>query len=551
MLAGACSGQRDEPTAAPAPRTATSTTAARPAAPPVEAVKAATPRAGDATRFVTAADEFTFAIAGEPETLDPGLMRGVNEAAIAFQIFEGLTEYPLGEGDQQPGVATRWTVSPDGLTYTFFLRADARWSNGDPVTAEDFRYSWLRVLDPKLASPYAEMLFPIKGARDLLEGRITDPALVGVEVVDPQTLRVTLDAVAPFFLELTAFHTYRPVHRATVLAHGDRWTRPENIVTNGPFHPVEWTPDQHLKLVRDAQYWDRENVAFARVNILPIQENSTMVTLFEAGQLDWSGTLDLPTIRINELRRRPEYHEDPYHGVYFYRFNVTLDPLRDNKVRRALSMAVDREAILTVIKSGHRAATTFVPSMPGYVSAEPFDTFDPVKARALLAEAGFPGGKGFPRMSVLYNTQENHKRIAEMIQQMWTRDLGIEVGLQNQEWKVYLKSQASLDYAISRSGWIGDYHDPMTFLELWTTGNGNNNTGWSDREFDGLIDRARHEGDPKVRLEQLRQAEGVLLQRGPVLPIYHYALPYLLNPAVKGFAPHLLNLHPVKYMRKA
>ena len=502
------------------------------------------------TRFTTGDDTFVFALVGEPETIDPAKARGVNENLIVSNMFEGLTEIPLGAGDPVPGVAERWDVSEDGLTYTFHLRKDAKWSNGEAVTAEDFRYSWLRVLDPATASPYADMLFPIKGAEALYRGEGGDPSTVGIEVVDPYTLRVTLAYVAPYFLQLCTFYTYLPVHRATIEAHGERWTRPDNIVTNGPYVLREWQFNQKLAAEQNPHYWDRDQLAMKRWEAIPIQENTTMVTVYQSGGIDWSGAVDLPAIQHGVLSRRPDYHEDPYLGVYFYRYNVTHDVLADNRVRQALALAVDRDAIVKVIKMGITPATTQVPPMPGYVSAESDIRFDPAAAKALLAEAGYPGGKGFPRFQLLYNTQENHKRIAEMVQQMWDRHLGLKVDLENQEWKVYLKSQQALSYDVSRSGWIGDYLDPMTFLGMWAEGNGNNNTGWADREYDGLLERARYEGNAEARLALLREAEAILLQRGPVLPIYHYARAYLLNPAVEGFAPHPLNLHPVKYIRK-
>lgn len=502
------------------------------------------------TRFQTGPRTFVFALIGEPETLDPGKARGVNENLVVSNLFEGLVDTPLGAGDPIPGVAERWTISGDGLVYTFHLRPDAKWSNGDPVTAEDFRYSWLRVLDPKTASPYADMLFPIAGAEAFYRGQGADPKSVGVEVVDALTLRVTLAHVAPYFLELCTFYTYLPVHRATVEAHGDRWTRPEHMVSNGPYRLVEWLFNQRVVGEKNPHYWGRDRLGIDRFEALPIEEATTMVTVYESGNLDWSGAVDLPAIKHGILSRRPDYHEDPYLGVYFYRYNVTEPVLVDNRVRQALAMAVDREAIVKVIKMGITPAVTYVPPMPGYIAGETDVRFDPDRARALLTEAGYPGGEGFPRLQLLYNTQENHKRIAEMVQQMWDRHLGITVDLENQEWKVYLKSQQALSYDISRSGWIGDYLDPMTFLGMWTEGNGNNNTGWADREYDGLLTRARFESDPQARLAILRDAETILLQRGPVLPVYHYARAYLLNPAVEGFRPHPQNLHPIKYIRK-
>ncbi|MCA9541118.1 MAG: peptide ABC transporter substrate-binding protein [Myxococcales bacterium] len=505
---------------------------------------------GRRTKFLTAPDEFVFVIGGEPETIDPGKARGVNESKIVTNLFEGLTEYPLGVGDMQPGAAVNWEVSADGLTYTFHLRPDGRWSNGDPVTAEDFRYSWLRVLDKSNGSPYADMLFTIRGAEDYYEGRLRDPDAVGVKVIDPLTLEVKLEYVAPYFLELAAFYTYRPVHRATVEAHGDRWTRPENIVTNGPYVLDEWSPNQHLKAKVNPHYPDADKLGIRRFSALVVQENTTMVNVYEGGKLDWTGSLDLPAIQINTLSLRADYREDPYLGIYFYRLNVTHRFLSDARVRRALSYAVDREAIVKVIKMGISVSETYVPPMPGYTPGEGGVGFDPEAGRRLLAEAGYPDAASLPRLQLLYNTQENHKRIAEMIQQMWRRHLGLKVDLVNQEWKVYLKSQEALDYDVSRSGWIGDYLDPMTFLGMWTEGNGNNNTGWADKEFEGLLEKARHEGDPRARSALLTRAESILLQRGPVLPIYSYARAYLLNPAVQGFAPHPTDEHPIRYMRK-
>ena len=498
----------------------------------------------------TAKDGFVFAISGEPETLDPGRMRGVNESKVCDQMFEGLLEFPLGNREMAPGVAERHEVSADGLVYTFHLRADAKWSNGDPVTAEDFRFSWLRVLDKKLASPYADILFVIAGAEAYFKGANPDPKSVGVEVVDPRTLKVTLAYVAPYFLELAAFHTLRPVHRKTVETHGDRWTRPENIVSNGPYRLAEWRPGKHLKMALNPHHWDAKKIRTKTLTIRPIQENTSVINQYKAGQLDWTGATDLPSLQIGELSRRDDYHEDPYHGTYFFRMNVEHGPLKDKRVRRALSFAVDREAVVKVIKLGFQASGRFVPRQRGYTPPENVHPFDPVAAKKLLADAGFPGGKGFPAIQLLYNTQENHKQVAEMVQEMWKTHLGVTVELVNQEWKVYLKTMQGQRYHLARSGWIGDYHDPMTFLDMWVTGSGNNNTGWGDPRYDALIQQARREGDPVKRMGVLRDAEKLLLEEAPILPIKTYARAYLLNPKVKGFAPHTLNQHPVRYIFK-
>ena len=521
---------------------------------PVERAVKATPGALPASSdraFKTPDNGLVFAIGGDPETLDPAKARGVNEGRLIDNLFEGLLEHPLGGATPVPGVASRWTVSKDGLTYTFDLRKEARWSNGEPVTAHDFHYSWLRILDRRTAAPYADMFFVIDGARAFYEGRSEDPATVGIRVLDPHRLQVRLAYVAPYFLELCAFQSFRPVHQATVTAHGDRWTRPQHIVSNGAYRLVEWAPGQRLEAHRNPQYWDREKVVLDQFRVLVIQENSTMINLYEAGELDWTGGSDLPAIQMATLSRRADYHEDPYNGVYFYRFNIDHPALADVRIRHALSFAVDREAIAKVMQGGVVATGRFVPPADGLPDTGLAHEFDPDRAQRLLAEAGYAEGRGFPRLRLLYNTQENHKRIAEMVQQMWRRHLGVNIDLENQEWKVYLANVKSRQYQIGRSGWIGDYHDPMTFLDLWTTGSGNNNTGWSDREYDALIDRARREGNPRERIASLVRAEKTLLTRGPILPIYHYARSYLLNPAVEGFRPHRLDRHPVKYMRKS
>jgi len=512
---------------------------------------AAAPSSPPERAFKTPDNGVVFAIGGDPETLDPAKARGVNEGKIIDNLFEGLLEHPLGGAAPVPGVASRWTVSKDGLTYTFHLRRDARWSNGDPVTAEDFRFSWLRVLDRRTAAPYADMLFVIDGARAYYEGRRDDAGSVGIHVVDAHTLRVRLAYVAPYFLELCSFQTFRPVHRAAVETHAARWTRPENMISNGAYMLAEWMPGRRLEARRNPHYWGREAVAMEMFRVVVVQENTTMINLYEAGELDWTGGSDLPAIQMHTLSRRPDYHQDPYNGAYFYRFNVDHPALADARIRHALSFAVDRGAIAKVMQGGVKGTGRFVPPSAGFPETNQAHRFDPERAQTLLAEAGYPKGRGFPRLRLLYNTQENHKRIAEMVQQMWRRHLGIAIDLENQEWKVYLANVKGGQYQISRSGWIGGYHDPMTFLDLWTSGGGNNNTGWSDKEYDTLIEKARREGNPRARLAALSRAEKTLLTRGPVLPIYHYARSYLLNPAVQGFQAHRLDRHPVKYMRKS
>ncbi len=496
----------------------------------------------------TAADTFVFAIAGEPETLDPAMIRGMIGVQIAINLVEGLVEYPLGNGRVVPALATRWEVSEDGRSYTFHLTKEGWWSNGEAITAEDFKWSWLRVLDPKTGSPNADKLFLIKGARDFHTGKAKREA-VGLEAVDKHTFRVHLEHAAPYFLEVIAFPCFRPVHRKSVEARPDHWTRPELYVTSGPFQLAERS-SKRIVLRKSLRYRQADRVKLEKVRVLPIQDNSTMVNLYRAGDLDWSGHVDLPALQLKALERDVGYHEDAFSGVYFYQINIERKPFDKVALRGALGLAIDRRAIVKVLRGGLIAAGTMVPRMPGYARPGGVFDFDPDLARAKLAEAGFPGGKGLEEVKLLYNTNENHKRVAEMVQQMWQAHLGVKVELINQEWKVYLKTTHAKDYAVARAGWVGIYMDPTAFLERWQSGHGMNDTGWGSSEYDGLLTRARSEADPKARLQLLRGAESVLLEEAPVLPIYHYAEPYLLNPEVKGFKANLLGLHPMKHVSK-
>ena len=482
----------------------------------------------------------SFAIAGEPETLDPSKIRGIIGVQTMLNVFEGLVEYPNGNGPVVPALAERWTVSPDGRTYTFHLRADARWTTGEPVTATDVRWSWMRVLDPKHASPNADKFFLIDGAKAFHTGAATD--VPAIEVVDPRTLKVRLTHVSPYFLNLAAFTCFRPVHRASVEKHGDLFTRPENLVSNGPYRLAERAVGKPIILRKDPKWYGAAGVAIDEVRIVPVQENSTMVNLYDSGELDWSGVTDLPSLQMAALSQRDDYREVPYNGAYFYLFNAAKIP--DPRVRRALALAIDRDAIVNVLRGGLKAAPTYVPPLPGTTPAGHALRFDPDAARALLAEAG--GAP--PVLQLLYNTNENHKRVAEMVQQMWKRHLGVTVELVNQEWKVYLKTMHAQDFTLARAGWIGIYLDPLAFLERWETGHGQNDSGWSHPPFDALLAQARAEPDVARRLERLRQAETVLLEQGPVVPIYWYADSFLLRPHVKGMKPYILNLYPMKYL---
>ncbi|MCH2155538.1 MAG: peptide ABC transporter substrate-binding protein [Opitutales bacterium] len=493
----------------------------------------------------------------EPQGLDPHVVTGVPENKIISALMEGLISYhPTDDNEPEPGVAERWESNEDGSKWTFYLRKDALWSNGDPVTAKDFVYSWNRMLHPVFGAKYADMLYILENGAAYHQERVKDFSEVGVKALDAHTLEVTLNGPTPYFLSKLKHYSWFPVHPETIEKFGgmleldSAWTR-ENYVGNGPFVLAEWTPDEIIRVAKSPTYWDSETVQLNEIHFFPITQLNTEERAFAAGELHTTDKIPPEKISVY-LDENPELiHLDPWLGVYFYRFNIERPPFDDVRVRRALAMTIDREVIVRRIsQGGEQPADGFTP--PGIKGYEPprLIPYDPEAARALLAEAGYAGGEGWPEgVEILFNTLESHRDIATAIQSMWETELGIQVGILNQEWKVYINSQQTLDYSVSRAGWIGDYMDPTTFLSMWTTGNGNNNTGWSNAEFDRLIlEDAVAETDLERRLEILHRAETILLNEAPVAPIYWYTRKYLRDPRLKGFYPKLLDNRPYKYL---
>lgn len=491
--------------------------------------------------------EFTYVSGPEPETLDPALLTGALEGRIVAALFEGLTQYHPKDLSPTPGIATHWDISEDGLTYTFHLRKSC-WNNGEPLTAHDFVYSWRRALEPETAADYAYQLYYIKNARQFNEGTLTDFSQVGVRALDNYTLEVRLERPTAFFLDLTSFPTLMPVNRRCVERYGDGWTRPENMVSNGPFRLVEWRINNRIRMEKNPLYWDAQRVRLSSIDALTIESINTGFNVYETGGADYLFGLPLPLVEV--LREREDCHTDVYLATYFLRFNVTTPPLDDVRVRKALAMAVNKEAIVKyVTRGGEMPATTLVPpGMPDYQPPEGLP-FDPEEARRLLAEAGYPGGQGFPNIEYLFNTSEANKDIAEVIQQMWKEYLGIDITLVNQEWKVFLSTVKNLDYQIARGNWIGDYVDPNTFLDMFVTNGGNNRTGWGDPRYDHLIGAAAEERDRKKRMEIFQEAERILVEEEiPILPIYYHVSFNIYRPYVMGVYPNVLNMHPWKYI---
>lgn len=492
---------------------------------------------------------------GEPRDLDPHTVTGSPEVQIIQTLMEGLLAYhPEDDSLPYPGVAERWENTPDGRTWRFFLREDARWSNGDPVTAEDFVYSWRRVLHPDLGNEYADWLYMIEGAEAYHTGKIYDITQVGVAAASPRELVVTLRAPVADFLKMLLNHTFLPVHPPTIEAHGgpgvrsSGWTRPGRYVGNGPYQLVEWAPNSVIRVERNPHYWEAEAVRMDGFAFYPIEDENTEVRAFESGQLHVTNSVPV-NLRRHYREHRPEtIRFDPFAGVYFYRLNTTRPPLDDVRVRKALSLSLDRQQIIRrMLQGDERVATAFVPSgIGGYLSPDRV-TYNPEEARALLAEAGFPGGAGFPALELLFNTSDNHRKIAEAIQQMWRHQLGIEISLTNKEWKVFLNTTRDLNYDIARAGWIGNLY-PFSFLRNFLSTSANNETGYADPEYDRILLESSHTLDPEKRFQLVGQAERLLLEAEPIIPLYWYTNVFLIDPRVRNWTPKLVDQRPLKYV---
>jgi oligopeptide transport system substrate-binding protein len=471
-------------------------------------------------------------------SLDPQLISDTTSGNAAGQIFEGMVR--LTESGPQPGMAEKWDVSADGTTYTFHIRKDAKWSNGDPVTAEDFAFAWTRALDPATASEYAYQLYYIKGGEAYNTGKGKKEDL-GIKVIDPNTLEVTLENPTPYFLELTAFSTYLPVNKKVVTGNKDWATKAETIVSNGPFKLQSWEPKKQAVLVKNPDYWNKGAVKLDKVVFLMVEEQATALQLWESGQVD---IIDSPpSAELERLKKENKLKFSPIYSTYYYVFNTTKPPFNDVRVRKALALAIDRKAIVeNITKGGQTPAVGMVPFGTKDETGKDFrDSSGTLvssnvdEAKKLLAEAGFPNGQGFPTVELIYNTSEGHKAIAEAVTEMWKKNLGITtIKATNMEFKVLLDRRSKKDYQIGRAGWTGDYLDPMTFLDMWITTSGNNDAGWSNAEYEALIKKAKSTADQKVRMDAMRQAEAILMKEMPAIPIYYYTNPYLQADKVTG-----------------
>ncbi|WP_309480297.1 peptide ABC transporter substrate-binding protein [Brevibacillus agri] len=486
----------------------------------------------------------------EPPTADPGIAEDTTSSTIITATFEGLTR--VGKDNKvHEAAAESYTVSEDGKKYTFKIR-DAKWSNGDPVTAKDFEFAWKRALDPKTASNYAYQLYYVKGAEAFNKGtgKVED---VGVKALDDKTLEVELTNPTPFFLELVAFKTYFPVHQKTVEAN-DKWaTDAKTIVGNGPFKMETWEHKSKLVVVKNENYWDKDNVKLDKIEFSMVEDENTELSMFENGELDWAGapTSALPTDAIPALKESGKMTTQPIAGTYFYRFNTEKAPFNNAKIRKAFAYAIDRQSLIdNILQAGQLPATGYVPPSMALNKDGYFKDKDLETAKKLLEEGMKEAGiSKLPTLTLSYNTSEGHKKIAEAIQDQWKKNLGVDVKLENKEWKVYIEDVHQGKYQIARAGWLADFNDPINFLEMFKDKNGgNNDTGWEHPKYKELLNQSALEQDPEKRKAILAKAEQILMDEMPIMPIYYYAQSWLQSEKVDGAILDGLGMIDFKYV---
>jgi oligopeptide transport system substrate-binding protein len=489
---------------------------------------------------------FRRSIAGEPDSLDPHRSEEASTADVLRDLYEGLTtESP--DGTILPGVASRWEISEDGRVYRFHLRPDARWSNGDDVTAEDFVAGLRRSADPKTGSSYSQILDPIENADAVLAGRAAVETLA-VSAIDKHLLEIRLKAPTPYFLGLLSHSATYPIHGPSLALHGDRFARPGTLVSNGAFVLDEWVVQSHLKLTKNARYWGASELELDTVLYYSLEEPASELKRYQAGDLDF--TESIPNTRFKWIQENfdDELRIAPYLGIYYYMFNITRPPFDNAGLRKALNLAVDRQILTEKVTGvGELPAFGFVPPGVGGYESRHFlwaDWDDDARleaARGLYAEAGYDDDNPL-RVQLYYNTGENHKKIALAISSMWRQALGVQTELINEELRVLLDHRRDRSrWELMRLGWVGDYDDPNTFLEIMQTDHGQNDTGFSDPLFDELVSNASRELNPVRRMEMLAEAEQRMIDQYPVVPLYFYVTKRLVKPWVQGYKPGIMD----------
>ncbi|HEY0321057.1 MAG TPA: peptide ABC transporter substrate-binding protein [Pyrinomonadaceae bacterium] len=593
------------------------------------------PPEGQVLRYISGA---------EPQTLDPQYMTGQPESRIAGAIFDGLVDYTEETMKPRPSLATSWDVNADGTVWTFHLRKDAKWTDGAPLNANDFVYSWRRALSPEFAAPYASLMYVVKFSeaynnnsafvRDPQTGKYAtegdleragtnspitftgaepekfdkaspastatqaapaegakakekylfvpadaaerdklangDPAKskpakpelarfilgkeflpvtkehVGVMALDDYTFQVTLESPTAYFIKIVLHQFFRPVPRQAIEKWGDQqWVKVGHLVTSGAFKVESWQPYEKIVLVRNPTFWDNANTKLDKIIFPATEQLTTAMNLYKSGEIDCTQSNEVPPPWRNQMKEtKKDYKFGPYLQIEYLAINTKLPPLNDPKVRRALSAAVNRQ-IIADQAPGRMPLTAFTPQMEGYQNAEG-DGYNPDLARKLLAEAGFPNGKGFPEIEILYNTAESNKQTQELVQAMLKKELNIKIELTNVEWRVYLEKTRSTKMefkGLARRGWIGDYVDPNTFLDLMTTASANNGTGWADKKYDEMLMAANAETDNEKRMGMLRDSESYMLKQQPIIPLFVGPSSFMCKPYVKNLVPNLLDQH--------
>jgi len=489
---------------------------------------------------------------GEPDSLDPHHLSGTWENRTVGDMFLGLTT-EAADGSVIPGAAESWEISGDGSVYTFKIRDGHNWSDGQPVTADDFVFSLRRILAPETAAKYASLLYPIKNAEEVNTAKIGGEML-GVRAIDDRTLEITLKAPTPYFLTQLTHYTAWAVPKHKVEELGDDWVKPGQLVSNGAYTVEEWVPNTHVKLVKNPGFYDAANVKIDTIYYYPTEERNAALKRFRAGELDIN--TDFASDQIEWLRENmPDQHRiAPYLGIYYYPINTAKPPFDDKRVRQALSMAIDREAITDkVLRTGEVPAYSFVPPLTSrYAISEVAWKDTPYKdrvaqAKALLAEAGY-GADNPLELTLRYNTSENHKKIAIAVASMW-KQLGVKADLFNSEVKVHYNDLQEGDFQVARAGWIADYDDAQNFLYLLQTSSGPMNYGrYSEPKFDGLMDKASVTVDLEARAEIMRQAEEVAMEDQPVIPIYYYVSKNLVSNKVQGWVDNGKDIHRTRWL---